>query len=189
MRISLILWTVWYAYWIISARNRVRDTEESRAKREPLAGRVGYLGLLLAGFTLLFWQPPITYLEQRLWPSPGAWLAGGLTVQAAGLVFAVWARHTLGRNWAARITLGASQELVAQGPYRLVRHPIYSGLLFSVLGTAAIVGQVGAFLGFLLVLIGIVIKIRREETAPRQHFGGAYQEYAHWVPALVPGMW
>lgn len=189
MRISLILWAVWYAYWIVSARHRVRNTAENRVKREPLAGRIGYLGLMLVGFVLMFWRQPLPYLELRLWPSTGIWLAVGLAVQAAGLAFAVWARLTLGKNWAARITLGASQELVVRGPYRLVRHPIYSGLLFGVLGTAVVVGQMRAFFGLLIVAISVGIKIRREEAALRQHFSGAYQEYAQRVPALVPGMW
>ncbi len=189
MKFSLILWIAWYAYWIISARNRVRDTAKSPAKREPLAGRIGYMGLLVAGFGLLFRHWPLPYLERRLWPSAGWRLASGLAVQTAGLAFAVWARRTLGKNWAGRITLCANQELVVRGPYRVVRHPIYSGLLFGILGTAVVVGQVRAILGLLLMMTGVLIKIRREEAALRQHFGSAYLEYAHRVPALVPGMW
>jgi protein-S-isoprenylcysteine O-methyltransferase Ste14 len=189
MRICLILWIVWYAYWIVSARHRVRATEESAVTREPWSGRLGYMGLLAVGFALLArnWPPP--YFERQLWPSSGAWLASGLAVQALGLALAIWARRTLGKNWAGRITLAANQELVMRGPYRLVRHPIYSGVLFAILGTALVVGEVRAILGLLLMVTGVLIKLRREETALRQHFGGAYHEYALRVPALVPGIW
>jgi protein-S-isoprenylcysteine O-methyltransferase Ste14 len=187
MKLSLSLWTVWYVYWIISARHRVRDTGQSPAKRESLAGRLGYLGLIVLGFALLFWHPPLPSLNRALWPSKTLSLAGGLAVQAAGLTFAIWARHTLGRNWAARITVGGNQELVIRGPYRLVRHPIYSGLLFGILGTAIVLGQVRGFLGLLLVLVAVLIKLCREEAALRQHFGSAYENYASQVPALLPG--
>lgn len=189
MKFSLILWIAWYAYWIISARNRVRDTAKSPAKREPLAGRIGYMGLLVAGFALLFRRWPLSYLECRLWLSSGTWLASGLTVQTTGLAFAIGARRTLGKNWAGRVTLGANQELVVRGPYRVVRHPIYSGLLFGALGTAVVIGQVRAIVGLLLMMTGVLIKIRREEAALRQHFGSAYLDYAQRVPALFPGLW
>ncbi|MBZ5721680.1 MAG: isoprenylcysteine carboxylmethyltransferase family protein [Acidobacteriia bacterium] len=187
MNISLSLWAVWYLYWIASARHRVRDTGDSPAKREPWAGRVGYLSMMAVGLAMLFWHPPVPYLNHPLWPSESAWLGAGLAVQAAGLAFAIWARYTLGRNWAGRITVGASQELVIRGPYRLVRHPIYSGLLFGILGTAIVVGQVRGFLGLLLVLVAVMIKLGREESALRGHFGPAYEKYAEQVPALVPG--
>lgn len=74
-----------------------------------------------------------------------------------------------------------------RGPYGLERHPIYSGLLLGVLGTAIVVGRVRGLLGAPLALAGVLIKIRREEAALRRHFGGAYEEYAKRVPALLPG--
>ncbi len=77
--------------------------------------------------------------------------------------------------------------MVVRGPYRVVRHPIYSGGLMAVLGTAIVSGHLRAFLGFTLVVVGISIKILREERALRHHFGGAYEEYARRVPGLVPG--
>jgi len=185
MNVSAVLWLVWYAYWIVSARHRVRDTGAATAKREPLAGRLLYLAFILAGFALVFLHWPLPVVEKRLWPSEGAWLISGLVVQAAGLAFAIWARYTLGTNWAGRVTIGADQQLVIRGPYRVVRHPIYTGLLLGVFGTAVVVGVVRAFVGFLLVLAGVLLKLRREEAALREHFGAAYEEYARRVPGLV----
>lgn len=187
MKYSLILWAVWYAYWIVSAGRRVRDTSESTVQRESLAGRAGYFTLLLAGLALIFARRPIFHLEQRLWPSSGVWLETGLAIQTLGLVLAIWARSILGKNWSGRISIGGNQELVVRGPYRIVRHPIYTGVLMAVLGTAIISGQLRAFLGLMLVVIGISIKILREERALRQHFGEGYEEYAKRVPGLVPG--
>jgi protein-S-isoprenylcysteine O-methyltransferase Ste14 len=173
---------------MVSARKRVRGTAQQPAVREPLLGRVLYLGLMSVGFILLFRHLFWPVAEIQMWPSSGVSLAVGLAVQVAGLAFAIWARHTLGTNWAARVTTGSSQELIAHGPYGKVRHPIYSGLLLAVLGTAILVGQVRAFAGLLLVIIGVAMKIRREEAALRRHFGEAYDLYAARVPALLPGL-
>ena len=74
------------------------------------------------------------------------------------------------------------------GPYRLVRHPIYTGLLCAVMGTAIVMGKVSSFIGFALIVVSVLIKLQREETALREHFGGAYIEYAQKVPQLLPGL-
>lgn len=184
--ISSALWVVWYVYWIVSARNRIRDTNDSIAKRESAIGRLGYTALVVVGFGLVIWHPLHPDLQKRLWPSSGEWVGVGLAIETAGLALAVWARQTLGKNWTGRITTGGSQELVVRGPYRFVRHPIYSGLLFAVLGTATVVGKPRAFLGFALMLVGVLIKLRREEAALRQHFGSLYEAYAERVSALIP---
>lgn len=185
LKVSIAIWTVWYAYWIISARHRVRSTDAVPLKRESLVGRLGYMSLLVAGFGLLFWRGRALPVGQ-FWSPNTTSAAIGLTVQVAGLAFAIWARQILGSNWAARVTIGGNQQLVIRGPYRIVRHPIYSGLLLGALGTAIVEGQGSGFLGWLFVVAGVLIKLRREETALRQHFGGAYSEYAQRVPALLP---
>jgi protein-S-isoprenylcysteine O-methyltransferase Ste14 len=188
LHISSALWVVWYVYWIISARNRIRDTRDSKAKRESAIGRLGYTALVVAGFGLVIWHPLHPDLQKRLGPSSAEWVGAGLAMETAGLALAIWARQTLGKNWTGRITTGGSQELVVRGPYRFVRHPIYSGLLFAVLGTAIVVGKPRAFLGFLLILAGVLVKLRREEAALREHFGSVYEKYARHVARLVPGL-
>ena len=188
MNISLMLWIVWWAYWVISARKRIQSTQQAEAKREPRLGRLGYLGLMIAGFVLLFLKAEPINLQHPTWPTFSIRLIAGLSIQVAGLAFAIWARRTLGKNWTGRITTGGTQELVMRGPYRLVRHPIYSGLLLAVLGTAIVMGKWHAFLGFVLVVISVVIKLQREEGALRRHFGSTYEEYAQRVSLLLPGL-
>ena len=184
MKTSVILWIGWYIYWNVSANvsiyKQMRDVASTPVKREPWSGRIGYLSLMTLGFALLFWHPPVSYLNRGLWPINLGVLSAGLGVQAVGLAFAIWARYTLGANWSGRITVGGAQQLI-------VRHPIYSGLLFGTLGTAIVVGEVRGILGMLLVLAAVLIKIRREETALRGHFGREYENYAKHVPVLLPG--
>ena len=172
---------------MLSARRRVRDTVEAPAKHEPLIGRLVYLTMMVIGFGLLFSRIPIPYREFRLWAASRLSLLLGLAIQIAGLAFAIWARRELGTNWAARVTIGARHELVVLGPYRIVRHPIYSGLLLAILGTAIISGALSAAIGFVLILLSVLMKLRREEPALRRHFGEAYADYARKVPGLVPG--
>jgi len=187
MNISATLWAAWFAFWIVSARRRVRDTAEAPARHEPIIGRLVYLTMMVIGFGLLFSRIPIPYRELRLWAASRLSLVAGLAIQITGLAFAIWARRELGTNWAARVTIGARQELVVLGPYRIVRHPIYSGLLFAILGTVIISGALSAAIGFVLILLSVLMKLRREESALREHFGSAYMDYAGHVPALVPG--
>ena len=187
MKISIILWCAWYVYWIVSARHRVRNTPDAPAKHESFAGRLVYMVILILGFVLLFGRVRMPYGQMRLWSASRISDALGLAIQAIGLAFSVWARRALGKNWAARVTIGAKQELIVAGPYRIVRHPIYSGLLFALIGTAVIAVNLNALAGFLLILVSVVIKLRREESALREHFGEAYADYASQVPALVPG--
>ena len=77
------------------------------------------------------------------------WL--GLIMVAAGIAFAVWARHYLGRNWSGTVTVKQDHELIRSGPYRLVRHPIYTGLLLAILGTAVAFGEWRGLLAFALL--------------------------------------
>jgi len=182
-QISCWLWIAWYVFWVISARRRLRT---GKTQREPWLGRVGYLSLMVLGFVQIFGRAP-QILRIRFLPVGLVFGFAGLLIQATGLAFAIWARQILGKNWSGRIATSGAQKLItSRGPYRFVRHPIYSGLLLAVFGTVFIVGELRALLGSALVICGVLLKLRREESALRNHFGPSYEEYAHRVPALVP---
>lgn len=100
----------------------------------------------------------------------------------------VWARVYLGRNWSGVASIKADHELITGGPYRWVRHPIYSGLALAFIGTAMAVGQWRAVLAVMLALIAIAHRIIVEERFMREQFGSVYDAYAHRVRALVPGL-
>ena len=104
----------------------------------------------------------------------------------AGLLFAVWARLHLGRNWSRSVTVKEGHELIITGPYTLVRHPIYTGILAGFLGTAIALSQVRGFIGFVLIFIAFWAKLRREEAWMRSQFGETYAAYARHTAALVP---
>lgn len=178
----LIMWIGWAIYWWVTARNVKANTW-----REPLASRLAHVSaLVLAGY--LLWKPriPIPGLDKQLWPSGAApfWIGAGLT--AAGLLFSVWARVHIGRNWSGTVTLKEGHELITSGPYSLVRHPIYTGMLVAFAGTAIARGDAQGILAFLIAAVTLWLKLRFEERGMRRQFGGAYEAYVCRVRALIP---
>ena len=107
-------------------------------------------------------------------------------VLVAGLVFSIWARVHIGRNWSGIVTLKQDHELIQSGPYRLVRHPIYTGLLLGFIGTAIARDEWRGWLAVLMVLAALWRKLRLEERWLTEQFGDAYRQYRSEVAALIP---
>lgn len=179
------LWGAWLASWLIAAFWSSRSVS-----RQPRWQRLGQLALFGAGAVLLFGHPASPRLARDpLLPLPGwaSWCALGLV--AAGFAYAWWARLHLGRLWSGEVALKREHALVRTGPYRLTRHPIYTGLSLSLLGTAIIQDEPAAIAGFLIVVAGLLVKIRQEERLLGSHFGVLYHQYRASVPALIPRPW
>lgn len=138
------------------------------------------------GLLLLF--IPVPGLRHSFLPASPAWVVIGLATQASFFVLAVWARRHLGRNWSARIEIKTNHELVRSGPYRLLRHPIYTAVVGMCAGTALISGQWHALLGVAMTLIAYWRKIRMEEARLREAFGAEYDHYRRDTWGLIPGL-
>lgn len=179
------IWIVWLVSWLLAARwsgrTESRQTGLDQLKHSALIW-IG-TGLIVAhtAFPDALVRPLYARSLLLRW--------GGLVPVVAGLGWAWWARIHLGRQWSAAVTLKEDHALVRGGPYRITRHPIYSGLLFSLLVTVILQGTVVAFLGYLVLLSGLVLKIGQEERLLRAAFGADYVAYAADVPALFPGIW
>jgi len=128
-------------------------------------------------------------------PPPFDWLVvphttssacSGVFLCVSGLVFAIWARLILGRNWSGVVTLKEGHELIERGPYRVVRHPIYTGILAMLAGTAIALGYFGSFIGFLLVFVSFWVKLKREEDLMLKHFPTKYAAYQRRVKRIIP---
>jgi protein-S-isoprenylcysteine O-methyltransferase Ste14 len=125
-------------------------------------------------------------LSSRFLPDDIALRLVGIMVLLLGLSFAVWARVHLGQYWSGRVSIKVDHKLIRSGPYRLVRHPIYTGILFGFIGTALEVGEIRAWLAFVLALVGLLIKIRAEERLLVKEFGSTYLQYKKEVKMLIP---
>ena len=95
----------------------------------------------------------------------------------------------VGRFWSASVTLKAEHALIRSGPYALSRHPIYTGLLLALIGTAISSGTAADAAGLGLIVLGVLLKIRQEEVLLLTHFGPAYRAYRQEVPMLIPRLW
>ena len=102
-----------------------------------------------------------------------------------GLLFAGWARIHLGGNWSGTVTVKENHTLVTGGPYHFVRHPIYTGLLLALIGTALAIGAAYGFIATGLILIGFVIKLEVEEARMRDTFP-EYADYSRHTARLIP---
>jgi protein-S-isoprenylcysteine O-methyltransferase Ste14 len=118
---------------------------------------------------------------------PWSWLPPvGVALGAAGLLLAIWARRCLGRHWSGEVTAKVDHELIRSGPYRIVRHPIYTGAIAMCVGVALVSGRLQGVLAVLLVGIAYARKIGMEERNLEALFGPAWEEYVRGTKALIP---
>jgi protein-S-isoprenylcysteine O-methyltransferase Ste14 len=157
------------------------------ARRERLWSRVYHVAIMTVALALLFSRSTgVAFLDARLFPESDAMGWAGLCLTVAGCVFAVWARARLGSNWSGTVTRKQGHELVRGGPYAVVRHPIYCGLLLALLGTALARGQVRSLIALVPAFVGWSMKARIEERFLVEEFGGDYVRYRRAVKQLIP---
>ena len=128
----------------------------------------------------------IPWLQHRFIPRTPAIAITAIVITLAGMAFAVWARVYLGSNWSSIPTIKEQHQLIRSGPYRLVRHPIYSGILLALVGTFLANGKVRGALAVILLWIGWLVKSRVEEEFMMRTFGAEYSEYRRTTGALFP---
>jgi protein-S-isoprenylcysteine O-methyltransferase len=180
-----VIWTVFGLFWLLPAvfSKRTIRTQTSRSRYLQLA-------LLVAAYVSMA-VPDLGWglLNQPLVPAGRTTTAVGYSLLLAGMLFAGWARIFLGGNWSSNVTLKEDHTLVRSGPYRIVRHPIYTGLLVALLGTAIALGPLRCFLGVVVAGVAWKIKSISEERFMEQQFGDQYTRYQMQVKALVPYIW
>jgi protein-S-isoprenylcysteine O-methyltransferase Ste14 len=174
------LWIAWVAYWWLSAR-----WTKANERRESARSRASHVVPLMIAAVLLA-QQPIAILAARLLPWSQLVYGVGTAMVVVGLLFCVWARVHLGRNWSASVTVKQGHELVQSGPYAIVRHPIYTGLLLALLGTAVARGDVQGFVAVVVAAAALWRKLRLEEQWMQETFGEVYDGYRTRVAALIP---
>ncbi|HXB24680.1 MAG TPA: isoprenylcysteine carboxylmethyltransferase family protein [Gemmatimonadaceae bacterium] len=177
---SLVLWIAFFAYWAYASRNSA-PTQSSESWGST------YLHQGALGVALLLLYLPVPGLNGWFIPErfQFAVVIGGI-VQVLGLLLAVWARRHLGRNWAAEVRIGVDHELVRTGPYRWIRHPIYTAMLTMFLGTAIACGQYHALLGVAILFVAYIRKTRLEEEILSRTFPTDYEAYRRATWRLVP---
>jgi protein-S-isoprenylcysteine O-methyltransferase Ste14 len=176
-------WLVFILLWVVGSR-----TTKHTMQREATQNRILHGSLLALGFLLLFGPGYLGRLGDRLIPETERASLCAFLLTALGLAFAIWARLILGRNWSGTVTIKADHQLIRQGPYRLVRHPIYFGVLLAMVGTAIGYGRALGLAGVPIAFLGFWTKARMEEKFMIAQFGAHYIQYQHEVKAFIPGL-
>jgi protein-S-isoprenylcysteine O-methyltransferase Ste14 len=176
------VWSLVAIYWIVGMV-RAKPT----IKRESILSSA--LHVLVGCAAVAFvWDPAtgVGFLSYRL-TSAAAWVQWvGLAATICGCAFAIWARASIGGNWSATVTVKQDHELILRGPYAVVRHPMYSGFLLALAGTAIAVGEIRAFIGLGLAFVMFLLKSAAEEQFMRAEFADEYARYSQRVRRLIP---
>lgn len=176
------LWVLFALYWLVSALNRKKTK-----RRESIPQRLLYILPLIAAFYLLNRHGfGYGWLGTRFVPDTPLvqWVA--VLITAAGVAIAFWARFHLGSNWSGVVTLKEGHELIRTGPYRTIRHPIYTGILIAFLGNAVLIGQVRGLIGLAIIWASFYVKARREESFLAQEFGSNFNEHTQRTGMFLP---
>ena len=180
-RANLLLWAFFYVYWLISALG---------TKRRKCGGRQGAAARVLIGMAVY-----LLFIRSGGFRRVGNVAAPNLMVReiclllcALGLALAVWARIYLGRNWGSPMSMREGHELVTSGPYRYIRHPIYTGILLAMLASAGVTGPV--WLAAFIFFTGLFIfSAKTEERLMTVQFPAEYSEYKKRSKTLIPFVW
>ena len=176
------IWIGWNIYWFVAARNA-----KPNRRRESRLSRLAHITPL--GVAIILIALPNGrggWFDARILPRGFAIYWTGVALLVAGLGFSIWARRRLGRNWSGTVTLKEDHELIRTGPYRWVRHPIYTGILLAFLGTAIALCEWRGVVATVLVAVAFLMKIRTEEGWMIETFGDDYRRYRTEVTALIP---
>jgi len=181
-RAIVLLWIAWALSWLAASWWTAATEKRAGMRRE-----IAYRAVLVAG-GVLFAVPAHRYEGVlRLWHVgfAAAWACAAFAL--VGFAFCWWARLHLGRLWSGQITKKAEHRVVDTGPYGVVRHPIYTGILLAVLATMIAKGTILGIAGAVLLTVGLWMKARLEEDWLRSELGAeAYDSYRRRVPMLVP---
>lgn len=177
-----VLWLAWGGYWLLSSKNVYRAI-----RREPSTSRAIHLALVAAAFGLIAVPALRAGLLGWHWlPRNRLVFFFGVAVLLAGFAFACWARHHLGRYWSAAVTVKEGHALIQSGPYSFVRHPIYTGFIMGMAGTAIALAETRGILAVVVLTVAYLRKIRIEEKWLIERFGQTYLDYKKNVKALIP---
>jgi len=180
------MWVIFTLYWLWGWL-RVKSAK----RKEPLLPRLLKYWLPLAIAIALIgpgdWFGS-SWLHARMYPASVAIAVLGALLTMLGVAFACWARYVLGRNWNSVVQVKQDHELIQSGPYRWVRHPIYTGLLLAFVGTAMAIGEWRGLICVVIVAVSFWFKLKLEERWMRDNFGVAYENYMQRTKALIPGL-
>src|SRR5438874_845112 len=176
------LWMLWAVWWLAMA-----FFSKATKRRETLSQRFEHVIPAVLGFLFLFqWDFGETLFAREIFRDNPVLMLACVALTFLGLLFAVWARLALGRNWSGTVTIKTNHQLIRRGPYRWIRHPIYTGMLAALLATAIAQGLLSGLVGFAFISLALYRKARREEKFLAQEFGEGFAEHRQHTGMFLP---
>jgi protein-S-isoprenylcysteine O-methyltransferase Ste14 len=186
--LTVLFWSIFIVYWAVSAVNVKRNISQKSSWRTFFLVRIIFIiaviWLLNQKIFVNFWTGAADF---PIFSNTIAQIIG-VILCGAGIALAIWARLHLGRNWSGTPQMKEGHELVTSGPYRFVRHPIYTGMIVALFGSAIVSGP-GWFVVFFIASIVFVMRIKTEEGYMMKLFPNRYPEYRKKTKALIPFVW
>jgi protein-S-isoprenylcysteine O-methyltransferase Ste14 len=168
-------------YWLYAGMK-----SKMTIRKQNASSRWFHLFLVISAFALIYKDElAVGFLSRRLYPENLYLRMSGLVINLVGIIFAIMARTWLGMNWSAMVTVKQDHELIQSGPYSVTRHPIYTGMLFGLIGSAIILGEIRALVALGLFQTAMEIKMAEEEKFMKSTFS-SYQEYMRKTKKLIP---
>jgi len=181
LNVTVYGWIAMLVYWLWAGLKTKRTL-----KRQSSLSRVIYLVLMLGAFVIVYRKVVPSGLLTKKWlPASDAVLVGGLIICFAGIALAIVARAWLGSNWSGTVTIKKDHELITSGPYRISRHPIYTGMFFGLLGASLIQGELKCLFALVLLFVAFEMKMSTEEKFLQEIFP-AYRQYRQRTKKLLP---
>lgn len=179
LSIILICYLIMAATWIATAFSTKKTIKKSGGSILRLA-----FYLIILFFACLQLISPL--LATNLWPKNSLIYIIADIITVLGLIIMLWARKSLGKNWSANIVLKENHKLITKGPYKYVRHPIYSGLILMILGTVIYINTLAFLIFFIIFFLGAFYKTQKEEELLFNNFSNKYLEYKKHTKYLIP---
>lgn len=183
--LATLPWALFSLVWVVTA-----VSAKKAIRRESWIPGMTHRVPLIIACILIFAQNGLAPgLARPVLPPAMATQLGGVAVALLGIGFAIWARVHLGTMWSSTVTLKSEHKLIQSGPYALVRHPIYTGVLVALVGTAVTIGTLQAFLSLPMFAFSLILKLSQEEQLMAATFGTEHAAYRRRVKRLIPFVW
>ena len=173
--LSIALWLLIFVYWIVKSRNKGILNELAGLTKLLFSGLVLHIPAVL----------PFKYFTYRQFMGIEVI---GLLIVTFGFFICIWARQCLSENWSGKVIIQKEHTLIKKGPYKIIRHPIYSGVLIMMLGSGIIIGNVFDFVWVLFCFIGLYRKSKQEEQLLEKEFGKEYDAYKRETKMIIPNI-
>jgi protein-S-isoprenylcysteine O-methyltransferase Ste14 len=183
--ITICCWVLFCSYWLL-LRNSTRKNIGGRTLRQRYMGTLGYVLIFTMLYLPLFVRGGFA---GRILPASDLLQGIGAAICIAGVGLCIWSRTILGRNWSGGVAAKQGHELIIKGPYRLVRHPIYSGFIIALAGTCLVTGGMAAIAITFIYALALCLKINQEEVLLKDVFPGTYAVYQQKSRKLIPFIW